>query len=62
MRVLQYEIPNTRGGLFLKMKSIGDYLHIYTFGFTQGQFSSIRNSLVLKLTDETIFYGICTPK
>jgi hypothetical protein len=57
--MLHYEIPNTRSGVFSRMKSAGDYLNVYSFEFLQGQFSTVSNSLTLTLTDETIFYGIC---
>jgi hypothetical protein len=60
--MLQYEIPITRSGVFSRMKRIGDHLNMYSFDFLQGQFSTISNSLTLRLTDETIFYGSCRPK
>jgi hypothetical protein len=59
---LQYEIPNRRSGVFSRMKRIDDHLNIYSFDFLQRQFSTIGNFLTLRLTDETIFYGSCTPK
>lgn len=59
--MVSYEAPNQSGGLFTRVKKVGDYLQFYDDqGSLQGQFSTTSNSLVLNLPNNNKFEGACT--
>lgn len=69
--MMHSEIPSTspsgisNTGLFLALRKGGDYFQIYRDNvkeLPQGQFSTIRNFLMLNITDETVFKGSCSLK
>jgi hypothetical protein len=74
--VLSVEIPSStrpfREDIFMIKRNLQNYLDLYRYPSggeivdlrkpAQGQFSLISNSLVLNISDQESFRGLCTPK
>jgi len=63
--ILHYEIPNTTTrGLFFKLQKSGHNINVFHDGLklSQGQFSTMSNSVRINISDEKTFNGSCNLK